>query len=298
MMADRFLSRSQAIEVLESGIIDRIEGLMGASDCPDGLPALKREAERLKRNLDAVDETLFEGLRAEIRSGRCLGAAFKARVQSLLDLAAGSEAGRSRGGLGRNATVGYDALDMLVNGLLSRQDLPEETVAREPEMVFYQKTPARIVFELAEPAGLSRDDFFCDIGSGLGQVPILAHLLTGVPAEGIEFEPAYCAYAGRCAADLNLPRIRFRNADARFADLSRPDVFFMYTPFEGGMLREVFHRLREESRTRRIRLFTYGPCTLEAARLEWLERRSGEEAYTESGRGGDDCFRLGFFESR
>jgi hypothetical protein len=184
--------------------------------------------------------------------------------------------------------IGYDSLDMFINGLLLIQAVPTETKAREPEMVSYQQTPARIIFELVEKAHLTGEDVFYDLGSGLGQVPILVNLLSGATARGVEFEPAYCDYARVCAADLNLSGVAFINADARTADYSEGTVFFMYTPFEGSVLQEVLEKLRGESQKRRIRLFTYGPCTPQVSRQKWLKWVDQNEAH---------LYKLGVFRS-
>jgi SAM-dependent methyltransferase len=155
-------------------------------------------------------------------------------------------------------------------------------------MVSYQQTPARIIFELVEKAHLTGEDVFYDLGSGLGQVPTLVHLLTGATAKGIEFEPAYCNYARVCAVGLNLSGVEFINADARTADYSEGTVFFMYTPFEGSILQEVLEKLRGESGRRRIRLFTYGPCTPQVSRQRWLKWVDQNGAH---------LFKLGVFTS-
>ena len=123
------------------------------------------------------------------------------------------------------------------------------------------------VWNLTRPPGV-----FYDIGSGLGQVSTLTHLLSGVQAKGVEVELAYCDYARRCARGLNLSQVEFINVDAREADYSDGTVFFLYTPFEGRMLERVLERLKHESRKRRIQLYTYGPCTRQVARQRWLER--------------------------
>jgi SAM-dependent methyltransferase len=177
-------------------------------------------------------------------------------------------AGSSRGAAGGE---GYDSLDALVSGFLLTEVALEEIRQQEPEMVFYQPTPARIILEMAEKSDLQQDDVFYDIGSGLGQVSILMHLLTGVRAKGVEVESAYCDYARRCARRLNLLQVEFINVDAREADYSDGTIFFLYTPFEGRMLEQVLERLRHESRNGRIQLYTYGPCTLQVARQKWLE---------------------------
>ena len=168
--------------------------------------------------------------------------------------------------------IGYDALDTFVNGLLRIDVALEETKQREPDMVFLQPTPVRIVLELVEEANITKDDVFYDLGSGLGQVPILVRLLTGAKTRGIEFEAAYCSYAQQCARRLNLSHVEFMNLDARDADYSDGTVFFMYTPFTGKLLQEVLEKLKGESRKRAIRICTYGPCTPHVSNQSWLRR--------------------------
>jgi hypothetical protein len=129
---------------------------------------------------------------------------------------------------------------------------------------------------------------FCHLGSGLGQVPILVNLLSGITVKGIEFEPAYCHYVREGAADLNLSRVEFINVDACKADYSDGTVFYLYTPFTGSLLQELLEKLRGESRRRRIRLFTYGPCTPEVYQQSWLK---GVD------QNGTDLYKLGVFSS-
>jgi SAM-dependent methyltransferase len=145
-----------------------------------------------------------------------------------------------------------------------------------------------MIFELVEKAHLTGEDVFYDLGSGLGQVSLLVNLLSGVTAKGVEFEPAYCDYARARAADLHLSGVEFINVDARQADYSDGTVFFMYTPFEGKMLQEVLEKLRLEAQRRRISLFTYGPCTPQVSRQNWLKRVD---------QNGDHLYKLGVFQS-
>ncbi len=169
---------------------------------------------------------------------------------------------------------GYDNLDIFMSGLLASDPLPEATMAPQPEMVFYQQTPARIIFQLA--TAIKPEDVFVDIGSGLGQVAILVNLLTGANAKGIEYEPTYYVYANCCSAQLNLNNVEFINTDARYADYSHGTVFFLYTPFTGSILQEVLRRLQQEARNRTIRIFTYGPCSPQVAKQDWLTCLNGD----------------------
>ena len=278
---NNFDRRVQAIDHIEFSVIGRIEGLILASGQPAELTGLKQEAERVKTRLEGIDANLFRRLRADIRAGACTGTALKDQIDEFVGC-------NSRDGGNQNG-IGYDSLDVFINGLLLTKPAPTETGDREPEMVYYQPTPARIILELIERANLTDKDVFYDLGSGLGQVPILVNLLSGARAKGVEFEPEYCAFSRACAADLNLAQVEFINADARTADYSDGTVFFMYTPFEGRLLQQVLGKLHGESRRRMIRLFTYGPCTATVSRQHWLKRVDQN--------GGNQSYNLGVFIS-
>lgn len=258
-----FTDRVEAIDFIEFHIIDRIEGMLRTSGQVGELTALKQHAELVKNRLREINEKIFRRLRANIKSGNYTGADLKRQFDKYVESAFNERS---------QDEIGYDSLDMFVNGLLRTDVVPEETREREPEMVFYQPTPARIVLELIEKANITKEDVFYDIGSGLGQVPILVNLLSGARAKGVEFEPAFCYYARQCARRLNLSRVEFISLDAREADYSDGIIFFMYTPFEGRLLQEVLDKLEGESRKRTIRIYTYGPCTLQVSYQSWLKR--------------------------
>lgn len=269
-----FDGRMEAIDFIEFQIIDRIDGLLQKEDHP-GLIMLKQRAEKVKGRLEEIDSNLFKRLRENIRAGKYRGKEFKKQISEYAALENREE-------------EGYDNLDIFINNLLSLLEIPEQTKDLDPEMVFFQKTPARIIFELAEKIHFTNKDVFFDLGSGLGQVAILINLLTGVTAKGVEFEPAFCEYANTCAEQLNLKNVTFINADARETDYSEGTVFFMYTPFRGEMLREVLNMLKKQSRLRKIRIITYGPCTAEVALQDWLEFAPPKD---------DNVYKLGIFSS-
>jgi len=257
-----FDKRLDAIDSLEFHVISHIETLIEKTARSNQLILLRQRAEKVKLELEAINNNLFKKLRADIRSKGCSGEQFKRLVGKYIDFDAGGS---------DHEEAGYDNLDIFINGLLSPRAIPEQTTALEPEMVFYQKTPARIIFELVNKAYITNDDVFFDLGSGLGQAAILVNLLTGIKTRGIEFEPAFCSYATDCAAQLNLPNVSFINADARQADYSEGTVFFMYTPFKGEILKDVLALLRNQSLTRKIKIITYGPCTPQVASEGWLD---------------------------
>jgi Histone methylation protein DOT1 len=261
-----FNNRVQAIDFIEFHIIERINALVESGVIPDYFQDLKQHAEKLRCRLVNLNTCMFSTLRSKIAAGTYRGSNLMNLIEEYLD-------GHVPECVSQHV-IGYDNLDIFMNGILGSQKLPTETRDREPDMVYYQKTPARIILEIIKRATLRPHDVFIDLGSGLGQVAILMHLLTGIPAIGVEFEPAFCDYARSCAAELNVHNVEFININARYADYSSGTVFFLYTPFEGKMLQDVLNTLRTEAKERKIKLFTYGPCTPVVAQQDWLLDKS------------------------
>jgi Histone methylation protein DOT1 len=257
-----FNARTDAIDYLEFHVIDRLNTLIESRDIPDKMNSLKEYALKVKGHLEVVNRSMFQRLRSKISEEDYRGNFLMELIDEHFD--------NNTDAFFQNDTIGYDNLDIFLNGLLANQDLPVETKNREREMVYYQKTPARIILELIKKAEFKRQDVFIDLGSGLGQVTILVHLLSSVISKGVEFEPAFCSYAKASAADLHLNNVEFINKDARYADYSSGTIFYLYTPFEGKMLRGVLQNLNVEAKKRKIKIFTFGPCTFEVAIQNWL----------------------------
>ena len=264
---ENFDERADALDFIEFYIIEPLQFYLQSDSEREELMRLKSRIETLKLALGRIDDKLFEQLRAEIISGECRGKAFEDLVGQYFDIA-NLDSSRE----------GYDNLDVFINRVLSNREIPEPTREPSPEMVSYQKTPARVVFEIARKVKFTKSDIFVDIGSGLGHVAILINLIAGISTRGIEFEPAFCNYAQDCAASLNASGTTFINTNACEADYSDGTVFFLYTPFKGEMLHQVLQRLKEKSTSRQITIITYGPCTAEVAQESWLRTETDNSA--------------------
>jgi Histone methylation protein DOT1 len=262
-----FEDRADAIDYIDFNIIDRISGLLQKKDPKKDLDKLKKEAELLKSRFEKIDAKVFRRIRALISADHFSKSSFKSLISTYLSKATGI--------FGLPEEMGYDNLDLFINGLLSNESIPQTILEMKPEMVSYQKTPARITLQMVELAAFKQEDAFFDIGSGLGQVAILVNLISGVKTRGIEYEPAYCNYARNSISALNLSNIEFVNLDARDADYSEGTIFYLYSPFEGTMLQDIWRILHRESGKRRITLFTYGPCSIYAGREGWLTCLNG-----------------------
>ncbi|GLQ48951.1 hypothetical protein ACFFJT_01920 [Dyella flava] len=238
-------------------MLDRLDdALLDAHDrAEDG--QVRCRAKAIYDGLDAINRRIYQQIRREIQQGR--------GADELLKWASGGSASCDQ-----QSGQGYDYLDALLSGVLAFEAPAEGIAALAPEMVFYQPTPARHIFDAVRRLSLSGSDVLMDLGSGLGHVPLLAAICAKAYCVGIELETAYVACARQCAQALNLANASFIHQDVRSADFSSGTVFYLYTPFIGMMLRSVLQRLAKEVAQRPIRLCTLGPCTSVVANETWL----------------------------
>jgi hypothetical protein len=230
---------------------------------PDAdLVTLERAAQLLGERLEETNARLFVDTRRFIQTHR----ASPDRLRSFFD----RYTNYARGSAGE-AHIGYDGLDALFQGVLNFDAQPTIYQLPDQEMVHFEPTPVRAIFDLLDNADLKSGDVFYDLGSGLGNVAILVALFRpDVVVKGVEYEPVYCRFAARQAAELGLSQIEFIQADAREAVYTDGTVFFMFTPFKDGMLQTVLDRLRVEAQTRPIKICSYGSCTFHIAAQPWL----------------------------
>ncbi len=266
---ENFVERMQALDRLEFELLDEIE-LLSESTLTDGKNgSVPEEIQALKCKLDEVNERLFAHLLT------CVQASDWNMIRQFFRQVAQQSQ--------RTDDIGYDELDMLVNGLLEVDLVPEESRERDADMLFYQPTPARIILKLLDQLRLTHDDVLYDLGSGLGHVPILITLLTGIKTKGVERDDVYVHYSEACLKKLHLSNVEFITDDARNVDYSDGTVFYMYTPFQGEILQDVLSKLEAVSKQRPISLCAYGPCTLQVSKQSWLKPtyQSGKR---------EDCF--------
>ncbi|MBD8900157.1 methyltransferase domain-containing protein [Rhodanobacter sp. DHG33] len=230
--------------------LDRLDALMPAMDAG----ALLSRAQAVRQRLEAANAVQFEAIRQAIRRGE--GGDLLWHGWSADDDA--SQAGDA-----------YGWRDELVSGVLPFGE-PDDVAALAPEMVFYQPTPARHVFDLLDRLALGVSDVLVDLGSGLGHVPLLAAICTKAHGMGVEIEPVYVQSARACAQALQLTNADFVQGDARETDFAIGSVFYLYTPFTGSILRSVLDALRAEAGRRAFRVCSFGPCTTVLAAEPWL----------------------------
>ncbi len=192
--------------------------------------------------------------------------------------AATREAIRSGSLRGARLRDHFDALapdlrDHAIEEILGIAYPPLAEPAREPEIIPYAPSGYDEIVHALDVTGLGPGDVLLDVGAGLGKVVLLATLLSGARAIGIEREPSLAAASAEAARSLGIEgEIDLRRGDARTIDAGDVDVVFMYLPCTGSVLEAVLARLF----TRRFRHLCSG--SLELARhpsLVSLERPCG-----------------------
>lgn len=256
----RFRERVEALERLERSLLEErfSAGDRRLLEEEERMPY--QRARELSDRLEAANVRLYEAIRGEIRRGN--------GAESLLCWA--GKADETGEAIRCASGESYDYLDELLGGVLMFEGPQAEVAALATEMVAYQPTPARHIFDLLGQTPMTEGDVFVDLGSGLGHVALAASIGTNARCIGFEVEAAYVECARRSAKELKLKRVEFFRQDAREADLSRGTVFYLYTPFRGTILREVLDMLRREAAGREIRVGTFGPCVASVAEERWL----------------------------
>ncbi len=245
-------------------LLDELDFIIGDVDLgalkTNDEPEIVERARVLGCQLEAANELLYETARAEIS----LQGNSPVMPRWLMELADAGDAERPRPGLG------FDLLDEIVSGVLQLRGPGESGLMPSPEMLFYQPTPVRHILDLIAVCNFCPGDIFVDLGSGLGHVSLLVSILTGGRTMGVEIQPDYAVTAQDCAQSLNLSGVRFVADDARLADISTGTVFYLFSPFTGSILKDVLNRLHRESKSRRIKICSLGPCTRTLQSQAWL----------------------------
>jgi hypothetical protein len=125
-----FAARNEALDFLEFHLIERLASLISEPDAAADFLTLRRRAEQLQHQLEAIDAALFQRLRVGVRNGQWRGAAFRVLVEKYVGF-------NGAGNQELPPPAGYDMLDAFTNGLFPLGQLPLETTAPEPEMVHH-----------------------------------------------------------------------------------------------------------------------------------------------------------------
>jgi precorrin-6B methylase 2 len=127
---------------------------------------------------------------------------------------------------------------------------PPADIALPRGAVPYLQCGVDEILTMVLEAPLGAGDQLVDVGSGLGRVVMLGHLLSGARAHGIEIQDHLVQRARAHAAALGLP-VTFEHANAAEIELDG-SRFFLYAPCNGDMLTALLARIEAVAQRRRI----------------------------------------------
>ena len=143
---DQLRQRSEALDRLDAYLL---HGQVPEFDSSFTDVELYQQASALYARLEAINSELYQAIRRDIRQETgpdCLRQ--WAEKSSKDEYAVHGE--------------GYDYLDELISGILQFQE-PDDEVEVAAEMVFYQPTPARHIFDLIARTALTEQDVLIDL---------------------------------------------------------------------------------------------------------------------------------------
>ena len=202
--------------------------------------------------MDSQQHHIARIARAEVCSGALRGAALLTLLRSI---------------------PGWDR-DVWVDELLGFEEAPPDIPDLPRGSVPYLPCGVDEILTVLRDVPIRPDDTLVDLGSGLGRVAILVHLLSGARTSGIEIQEHLVRGArGLCEA-LGVSDVSFVHGDAAEAELDG-SIFFLYAPFNGRMLTAVLRRIEDVARRRSIVVCAVG---VELGGLDWLCPRESSSA--------------------
>ena len=139
--------------------------------------------------------------------------------------------------------------DAWVDQLLELDEVPDDGPALPRGAVPYLPCAIDSVLRAIDLAGVTETDLFIDVGSGVGRVTTIVHLLTGASTIGLEIQPQLAHAARNLAQRLRLTRVTTIEGDAHLEDGT---VFFLYCPFSGDRLNAFLDELEQVRRPIRL----------------------------------------------
>jgi SAM-dependent methyltransferase len=150
--------------------------------------------------------------------------------------------------------VGSGDRDAWVDAVLGVDGVPDDGPFLPRDGVPYLPCAVEAIVRVVEHACVKPEDVFVDLGSGVGRVGALVHLLTGASAIGVEIQPHLVTASRELLAHLGLERVAVVEGDA--AELTRRlaigTVFFLYCPFSGERLERVLDGLTSLAQARQL----------------------------------------------
>lgn len=139
---------------------------------------------------------------------------------------------------------------------------------------YYMPASYTDMFKFLKLGGLTKDDVFVDVGSGMGRAVFLASYLGAKRSVGVELIPWLHDVAEENRRDGNWPNVEFYCGDGR--EIIIPDVTLLalFNPFGPAIMEEMLAKLKKQ-RKAPLRILYVNPFHEDVLeRSGWLTRTS------------------------
>lgn len=169
------------------------------------------------------------------------------------------------------ASVPFRERDAWVDEVLALGEPPDDVADLPQGAVPYVPCGVDAIVHAVREAPVAKGDVFADLGAGLGRVALLAHLLTGTRAIGVELQAHLVERGRRAVAELTLlDDVTLVVGDAADVQLPQANVFFIYASFSPTVQRAVLRALEQRASTQSFVLCAVG---FEVRDQSWLSPR-------------------------
>ncbi len=159
----------------------------------------------------------------------------------------------------------FDELLGIENFVGDSKDLPEG-------MTPYISASVAAVLRMLDMLDLQKGDLLCDVGAGLFRIPILTHLLTGLPTMGVELDVSLVKKTEAILEINTIKEVEVLTGDARRADLSKANIFSFNLPFDENNLAPFLKNIKPARGAKPITIYPF--CWHYVFwDVEWLEPR-------------------------
>jgi SAM-dependent methyltransferase len=137
---------------------------------------------------------------------------------------------------------------------------------------YYMPTSYFDLLKVLRRAGLSSDDIFVDLGSGMGRAVFLASHLGARKSIGLELVPRLHERAEANRRRGHWPNVEFHLGDARESIFPDVTLLWMFNPFGPAIMETMLAKLKEK-RTGELRIIYLNPLHDDVLRRSgWLTK--------------------------
>ena len=167
--------------------------------------------------------------------------------------------------------------------MLRTQTQELKKITAGDNMCWFGNLPIELTIDLIDQVKTQPGKSFFDIGSGAGQIVLLMALFTDKMCVGIELNEYLHNKALEASRSLGLQNVEFINSDARTVAYDKADMFYMFSPFYGPVLDEMFSKIEPLFKDKSRVMIGAGDFVERLKRTSWLKAVNDGDGFSKCG---------------